>query len=169
MWTAGSWLLHHDNIPAHAALSIRQFLAKHSIPTLPQHLYSPELSPPDFFLFPKLKITLKGRRFQTVEDITNVMNDLKAVPQTFFEQCFKKWKRQWENCFAAQGNYFEGDNIVTDLINALPGNSSVNTVQHTTVDEAVFSMFSVLSSGGTMGLCNLFLSNGSVNTFTRKR
>jgi hypothetical protein len=28
--------------------------------------------------------------------------------------------------------------IVTDLINALPGNSSVNTVQHATVDEAVF-------------------------------
>jgi hypothetical protein len=32
------------------------------------------------------------------------------------------------------------DNIhcITDLMNALPGNSSVNTVQHTTIDEAVF-------------------------------
>jgi hypothetical protein len=30
--------------------------------------------------------------------------------------------------------------IATDLINALPGNSSVNTVQHTTVEEAVFSV-----------------------------
>jgi hypothetical protein len=30
-------------------------------------------------------------------------------------------------------------NIVTGLINALPGNSSGNTVQHT-IDEAVFSM-----------------------------
>jgi hypothetical protein len=28
---------------------------------------------------------------------------------------------------------------VTDLINALPGNSSVNTVQHATTEEAVFS------------------------------
>jgi hypothetical protein len=28
--------------------------------------------------------------------------------------------------------------IVTDVINALPGNSSVNTVQHATIDEAVF-------------------------------
>jgi hypothetical protein len=27
---------------------------------------------------------------------------------------------------------------VTDLINALPGNNSVNTVQHATTDEAVF-------------------------------
>jgi hypothetical protein len=31
-------------------------------------------------------------------------------------------------------------NIVTDLINALPGNSSVNTVQHVTIEEAVFSV-----------------------------
>jgi hypothetical protein len=29
---------------------------------------------------------------------------------------------------------------VTDFIKALPGNSSVNTVQHPTVEEAVFSM-----------------------------
>jgi hypothetical protein len=30
--------------------------------------------------------------------------------------------------------------IVTDLINALPGNSSVNTVQHATIEEALFSV-----------------------------
>jgi hypothetical protein len=29
--------------------------------------------------------------------------------------------------------------IATDLINGLPGNSSVNTVQHATIEEAVFS------------------------------
>jgi hypothetical protein len=28
----------------------------------------------------------------------------------------------------------------TDLIDALPGNSSVNTVQHATIEEAVFSV-----------------------------
>jgi hypothetical protein len=30
--------------------------------------------------------------------------------------------------------------IVTDLINAFPGNSSVNTVQHETIEEVVFSV-----------------------------
>jgi hypothetical protein len=30
--------------------------------------------------------------------------------------------------------------IVTDLINALPSNNSVNTVQHARVEEAVFSV-----------------------------
>jgi hypothetical protein len=33
-----------------------------------------------------------------------------------------------------------GDNNVTDLINAFPGNSFVNTVQHATTEEAEFSV-----------------------------
>jgi hypothetical protein len=35
--------------------------------------------------------------------------------------------------------------IVTDLINALPGNSPVNTVQHATIEKAVFSVSAVTS------------------------
>jgi hypothetical protein len=31
-------------------------------------------------------------------------------------------------------------NTVTDLINALPGNSSLKTVQHVTIEKAVFSV-----------------------------
>jgi hypothetical protein len=58
---------------------------------------------------------------------------------------------------------------VTNLINALPGDSCVNTDQHATIDEAVFSMSSAPSSCGTTGLCNPFLSNGSVNTLPHKQ
>jgi hypothetical protein len=87
-------------------------LAKHPIPTLPQTPYSPGLSPPDVFLFPKLKITLKRKRFQTVDDmIINATNDLKVTPQTTFEECFQKWERQWEWCIAVQGDCFERHNI----------------------------------------------------------
>jgi hypothetical protein len=59
--------------------------------------------------------------------------------------------------------------IVKDLIKALPGNSSVNMDQYAKIVEAVFSMLSAPSSGGTTGLCNPFLSNGSENTLPRKR
>jgi hypothetical protein len=37
--------------------------------TLPRPSYSPDLAPCDFFLFPKMKIKLKGRIFDTVEEI----------------------------------------------------------------------------------------------------
>ena len=35
---------------------------------LPHPPYSPDLSPPDFDLFPKLKKTLRGKRFATIEE-----------------------------------------------------------------------------------------------------
>jgi hypothetical protein len=59
-------------------------------------------------------------------------------------------------------------NTLTDLMNALPGNSSVNTVLHATIDDAVFSMSPAPSSGVTKGLYNPFLSNGLVKTLPRK-
>jgi hypothetical protein len=60
-------------------------------------------------------------------------------------------------------------NIVTNSINALPGSSSVKTVQRVKIDETVFSMSFGPSSGETTRLCNLFLRNGSVNTLPLKR
>ena len=68
-WTNNIWMLHHDNGPAHASLLIREFLTKHETTVVPQPPYSPDLVPADFFLFPKLKSSLKGRRFQNVEEI----------------------------------------------------------------------------------------------------
>jgi hypothetical protein len=62
-WSSNTWLLHHDNAPCHAALSVREFLAKHSIPVVPHLSFPPDLAPCDFFLFPSLKRTLKGKRF----------------------------------------------------------------------------------------------------------
>jgi hypothetical protein len=36
---------------------------------IPHPLYSSALAPCDFFLFPKMKLKLKGRRFDTTEEI----------------------------------------------------------------------------------------------------
>jgi hypothetical protein len=60
-------------------------------------------------------------------------------------------------CYGAiMGKNIRGICIVIDLINSLPGNSSVNMFQHVTIDEAVFSMSSMLSSGGTVGYATHF-------------
>jgi len=53
--TARTWMLHHDNAPCHTSVSINEFLAEKDIPVVPQPPYSPDLSPCDFFLFPRLK------------------------------------------------------------------------------------------------------------------
>jgi hypothetical protein len=42
------WILHHDNPPAHKALSVKQFLAQKSITEMEHPPYSPDLAPNDF-------------------------------------------------------------------------------------------------------------------------
>ena len=66
---ADNWVLHHDNAPAHTALSIREFLAKKHISVLPHPPYSPDLAPCDFYLYTKLKSKLKDHHFGTMENI----------------------------------------------------------------------------------------------------
>ena len=63
-WTNNTWLLQHDNAPAHASLRIREFLTKHETTVVPQPPYSPDLAPADIFLFPKLESSLKVADFR---------------------------------------------------------------------------------------------------------
>jgi len=109
-WTNKTWMLHHDNAPAHASLIIHEFLAKQDTIVMPQPPYSPDLAPADFFLFPKLKSTLKGRRFQTIEEIKeNSLQDLCVILQNTFQDTFQNWEKCWERCIKSRGEYFEGD------------------------------------------------------------
>jgi transposase len=110
--SSGTCLLHHDNAPCHAALSVREFLAKHSIPVVPHPPYLPDLAPYDFFLFPRLKSTLKGKRFQDVAEIQlNTTRQLQAIPKQAYQTCIEKWKDRWNRRMQSGGSYFEGDNF----------------------------------------------------------
>ena len=59
---SNTWLLHHDNAPAHTALGFRKFLEKNITVLKQPPLYSTDLAPCDFF-FPKLKALLKEQIF----------------------------------------------------------------------------------------------------------
>jgi hypothetical protein len=69
MWHAKNWILHDNNAPCCQALLVREFLANHNMLWLLHLPYSPDLAPADSFLFPKMKMQLKGRRFHTVAEI----------------------------------------------------------------------------------------------------
>jgi hypothetical protein len=47
----------------------RHFLAEHKMAAIPYPPYSLYLAPCDFFQFSKIKLNLKGRRFDTNEEI----------------------------------------------------------------------------------------------------
>jgi hypothetical protein len=73
-------------------------------------VYSPDLAPSDFFLFPKIKEILKAKHFDDIDDIrSNITAALKAIPQNLLQNCLEGWTRRWHRCIASEGEYFEGD------------------------------------------------------------
>ena len=70
--------------------------------------YFPNLAPMDFFLFPRLKVAIKGACFMGV----NAMKDcvtaiLQSIPQDAFADCFRKLYECCQACVVANGDYFE--------------------------------------------------------------
>jgi len=112
LWKENSWILHYDNAPSHKAIIVNEFLTKNSTNIIEQPPYSPDMAPADFFLFPKLKLSLRGTRFQSIEDIKeNLRRELKSIPENAFKKCFDDWIIRWHKCIISEGVYFESDTI----------------------------------------------------------
>ena len=110
---ACTWMLHHHNAPCHTAVSINEFLAEKSIPVVPQPPSSSDLSPCDFFLFPRLKNHFKGRNFGTLNNIQkSVTEELKPIPVEAFMHCYEQWKQRLRRCVAAQGTIVKGITLI---------------------------------------------------------
>ena len=63
LFVNNSWILHHDNAPAHTALSLREFLATKQITVFEHPAYSPDLTPNDFFSIPEDKGNIEMKAF----------------------------------------------------------------------------------------------------------
>ncbi|PNF22853.1 hypothetical protein B7P43_G16600 [Cryptotermes secundus] len=66
-------LFHQDNAPAHRAYAMQQFLREHNLEVVSHAPYSPDLAPSDFWLFPTMKDTLRGRTFTSCAAIASVI------------------------------------------------------------------------------------------------
>jgi hypothetical protein len=67
------------------------------------------MAPCDFFIFPKMKLNLKGRWFDTIDEIqAESERVLDTLTIKDFQEAFQKWRRRWDRCIHAGGNYFEG-------------------------------------------------------------
>ncbi|GFU79676.1 histone-lysine N-methyltransferase SETMAR [Trichonephila clavipes] len=72
--------------PSHSPANIvKQLLAKKRVEQIEYLPYSSDLNPSDFFLFPRLKLALKGKRFDDIPDIQrNVTRLLNSIPNEDF-------------------------------------------------------------------------------------
>jgi hypothetical protein len=63
-----------------------------------------DLAPCDFFSFPKMKLKLKKRRFDTIEEIQTESQRVLDTDRKGLQEAFQKWWRRWDWCLHAGGN-----------------------------------------------------------------
>ena len=111
-----------------------------NVTTLYHSTYSPDLSPPDYFLFPKLKMKLKGLHFTDVAELQEAVTDeLNKFQKEVFSAAFQKLYDRAKACTYANGAYFEFKKSVF-LICLRFLKKSVLQLLHRTVYKLAFKM-----------------------------
>ncbi|CAH1965648.1 unnamed protein product [Acanthoscelides obtectus] len=101
-------ILHQDNASSHTAQRTRQYLTEENVELLDHPPYSLDLSPSDFFTFPKIKNRLRDQRIQSPEEAVDAFK--KAVLDLLaneWNKCFENWFKRMQMCINLRGKYFE--------------------------------------------------------------
>ena len=108
---ANGFILHHDNALCHTSLLVRQFLSNKNITVCPHPSYSPDLAPCNFWLFPKVKMTMKGKHFQSIQDIEAATTaQLKRLTKQDFRTASESGKNDGITVFKARASILRGIN-----------------------------------------------------------
>ena len=76
------------------------------IKTVPLRPYSPDVTPCDFWLFPKLR----GCRYETIEEMKEAVTKvIDILTQEDFHGAFQKLLKRYNKCLAGGGDNLEGD------------------------------------------------------------
>ena len=99
----------HDNASSHKAFIVQDYLKQEKVVELPHPPYSPDLAPCDFFLFPRLKKYLSGRKFVQRKHLGSaIFQCLHSIPRKDYQNAFNDWIRRLKVCISVKGEYFEG-------------------------------------------------------------
>ena len=106
LFKSGQWHFHLDNALVHNSILVTDYLTKVGIKTVPHCLYSRDLAPCDFWLFPKLR----GCCYETIEQMKDAVTKvIDTLTQEDFHGAFEKLLERYNKCIEAGGDYFERD------------------------------------------------------------
>jgi len=104
-----SVLILHENARPHLGKDVRELLHGYSWEVLPHPPYSPDMSLPDFDLFPKLKINTRGVRFSTLEDVSvSVTRRVRQLNCSSDLTVIMDLPKRWDAVIWQKGDYTEG-------------------------------------------------------------
>ena len=87
---------------------VQDFLKEEKVVQLSHPPYSPDLSPCDFFLFPLLKKTLSGRRYESGSALGSAIYQSGIYLKKAYFSAFTEWIWIFEKCVSVKGEYSEG-------------------------------------------------------------
>jgi len=97
------------SVRPHLGKDVRELLDRYGRKVLPHPPYSPGMSPPEFDLFPKLKINMRGVRSSTLKDLSasgtrrvrqlNCSTDLTGIMDR---------PKRWDAVIRQKGDYTAG-------------------------------------------------------------
>jgi histone-lysine N-methyltransferase SETMAR len=84
-------------------------LEKYGWQVLPHPPYSPDISPSDFDLFPKLKKSLRGKRFRSIKEVSNeVTRVIRCINNEGVLTAIQELPKSWTAVIKHNGDYIEG-------------------------------------------------------------
>jgi len=93
----------------HATGAVSEILENYGWQVLPQPPYSPDMSPPDFDFFPKLKKPLRGKRFRSIEEMSNeVTRVIRRINNKDVLTGIHDLPKRWTAVRKQNGDYIEG-------------------------------------------------------------
>ena len=127
----GNWWLaaSSQNIPTHAFCLVQRFLAKHQITQVTQPHYSLDLVTCNFWLFSKLKSPLKGKRFQSIDEIQeNTMGQLMAIQWKILQGVLNSGRDTGRTVWGPEGPTLKGTEVSLSFVQCFlhPVFSSIN-------------------------------------------
>ena len=101
-------LLLHDNASVHTAQVAVSSATNCGFEILEHPAYSPDLAPSDFYLFPTLKKELRGRIFDSDDEVIDAVEDvLGQKSELYFRTGIYKLEDRWSRCVEKNGDNVE--------------------------------------------------------------
>jgi len=102
-------LILHENARPHLGKVVTDLLSKYEWEVLLHAPYSPGMSPPDFDLFPKLKETMRGHRFSSLEEVSAaVTRAIRGLNKSGILNGTENLPKRWDAVIEKQEDYIEG-------------------------------------------------------------
>ncbi|UYV82663.1 hypothetical protein LAZ67_22000430 [Cordylochernes scorpioides] len=106
------FLFLHDNARPHTSCKTVSTIIKLGFEVLEHPAYSPIVVLSDYFLFGLLKKELKGKRFDSDEDVQKVVQDFfHTLPKSAYKEGIYKLPERWRRCIESQDFLNNGQTI----------------------------------------------------------